>query len=113
MGFHDLTPKELKGLSHRQGAPEAGHAITAFLARYAEDPTVPAADGEAYAYEFRSSSVYDVLEKLRDKFSDERTELEKEEMNDKHSYEKLMQTLQDTTLVERFDTEPSSDFSAK
>ena len=54
-----------------------------------------------------------MLDDMGDKFDDKRNNLEKEEMNDKHSYEKLMQTLQDTTLVERFDTEPSSDFSAK
>jgi len=89
--------EELKGLSNKTGvAPSAGHAITAFLARYTEDPTVPAADGEAYAYEFRSSSIYDVLEKLRDKFSDERTELEKEEMNRRHAHEMLSQDMTDS-----------------
>mmetsp|Transcript_115076 Transcript_115076/g.245846 ORF Transcript_115076/g.245846 Transcript_115076/m.245846 type:complete len:705 (+) Transcript_115076:100-2214(+) len=89
--------EELKGLGNKKGvAPAAGHAITAFLSRYTEEPPVPAADGEAYAYESRSTSIYDMLEKLRDKFSDERTELEKEEMNRRHAHEMLVQDMSDS-----------------
>merc|ERR1719271_75942 len=50
---------------------------------------------EANAYEFQSSGVVDMLEKLKDKFSDERTVLEKEEMEKKHAYESMMQDLTD------------------
>merc|ERR1719326_2622681 len=46
---------------------------------------------EANAYEFQSSGVVEMLEKLLDKFIDERTTLEKEEMNSKHAYDMLMQ----------------------
>merc|ERR1719440_895093 len=40
-----------------------------------------------------------MLKKLKDKFGDERTTLDKEELNEKHAYEMLMQDLQDS--VER------------
>ena len=39
---------------------------------------------EANAYEFQSHGVIEMLEKLLDKFIDERTTLEKEEMNSKY-----------------------------
>merc|ERR1719352_1809760 len=48
---------------------------------------------EANAYEFQSSGVVEMLEKLLDKFIDERTTLEKEERNSVHAYEMLMQDL--------------------
>jgi len=48
---------------------------------------------EANAYEFQSHGVVEMLEKLLDKFIDERTTLEKEEMNSKHAYDMLMQDL--------------------
>merc|ERR1719305_1053176 len=48
---------------------------------------------EANAYEFQSQGIIDMLEKLKDKFMDERTALEKEEQNSRHAYEMLMQDL--------------------
>jgi len=48
---------------------------------------------EANAYEFQSSGVVEMLSKLLDKFIDERTTLEKEEMNSKHAFDMLMQDL--------------------
>merc|ERR1719271_2371359 len=48
---------------------------------------------ESNAYEFQSQGVVDMLEKLHDKFEDERTDLEKEESNSRHAYEMLMQDL--------------------
>merc|ERR1719331_3581203 len=48
---------------------------------------------EANAYEFQSHGVIEMLEKLLDTFIDERTTLEKEEMNSKHAYDMLMQDL--------------------
>jgi septal ring factor EnvC (AmiA/AmiB activator) len=48
---------------------------------------------EANAYEFQSHGVIEMLEKLLDKFIDERSTLEKEEMNSKHAYDMLMQDL--------------------
>jgi len=62
---------------------EQKSALTAFLQ---QEPT---ADG----YEFQSTSIIDMLEKLLDEFVDQRTNLEKEEMNSKHAYDMLMQDL--------------------
>merc|ERR1719305_1678342 len=48
---------------------------------------------EANAYEFQSHGVIEMLEKLEDKFLDERATLEKEEMNSRHAFDMLMQDL--------------------
>lgn len=48
---------------------------------------------EANAYEFQSSKIVEILEKLQDKFVEEKSTLEKEEMNSKHAYDMLMQDL--------------------
>merc|ERR1719387_1856867 len=60
---------------------EAKRTIDAFLQQDPEGLAVSAP--EANAYEFQSSGVIEMLEKLLDKFIDERTTLEKEEMNSK------------------------------
>merc|ERR1719373_1538542 len=65
--------------------------IEAFLSENEEGMAVSAP--ESNAYEFQSSGVVEMLEKLLDKFIDERTTLEKEEMNSKHAYDMLMQDL--------------------
>jgi len=48
---------------------------------------------EAAGYEFQSQGVIEMMEKLLDKFIDERTVLEKEEMNSVHAFEVLTQDL--------------------
>jgi cell division septum initiation protein DivIVA len=70
---------------------EAKKAIDLFLMQDPEGLAVSAP--EANAYEFQSSGVVEMLEKLLDKFIDERTTLQKEEMNSKHAYDMLMQDL--------------------
>jgi len=72
---------------------EAKKAIDIFLQQDASEGLAVSAP-EANAYEFQSSGVVEMLEKLLDKFIDERTTLEKEEMNSKHAYDMLMQDLQ-------------------
>merc|ERR1719407_109098 len=68
--------------------------IDVFLQQDAEPTELLAVSApEANAYEFQSSGVVEMLEKLLDKFIDERTTLEKEEMNSKHAYDMLMQDL--------------------
>merc|ERR1719316_2479295 len=52
---------------------------------------------EANAYEFQSGGIVEMLEKLLDKFRDERSTLEKDELGAKHAYEMVMQDLQDST----------------
>merc|ERR1719265_2638756 len=65
---------------------EAKRAIDAFLAQDPEAGLAVTAP-EANAYEFQSHGIIEMLEKLLDKFIDERTTLEKEEMNARHAYE--------------------------
>eukprot|EP00931_Biecheleriopsis_adriatica_P124073 TRINITY_DN99164_c0_g1_i1.p1 TRINITY_DN99164_c0_g1~~TRINITY_DN99164_c0_g1_i1.p1 ORF type:complete len:688 (-),score=260.27 TRINITY_DN99164_c0_g1_i1:56-1864(-) len=51
------------------------------------------------AYQFQSGGVVGMLEKLQDKFVDERVKLEKEEITKKHAYELLAQSL-DTKIAQ-------------
>merc|ERR1719424_2178258 len=71
---------------------EAKKTIDVFLQQSGDEGLAVSAP-EANAYEFQSSSVVEMLEKLLDKFVDERTALEKAEMNSKHAYDMLMQDL--------------------
>jgi len=52
---------------------------------------------QAHGYEFQSGGVIDMLEKLKDQFSQKKYELEKEEMGTAHAYEQIMQQLTDNT----------------
>merc|ERR1719159_903521 len=73
----------------------AKKVIGAFLSQgdeLGQDPMAVSAP-QANAYEFQSSGIVDMLEKLKDKFEDERTDLEKEESNARHAYEMLIQDL--------------------
>merc|ERR1711865_118124 len=70
---------------------DAKKTIDLFLTQ--NDDALAVTAPEANAYEFQSSGVVEMLEKLLDKFIDERTNLEKEEMNSKHAYDMLMQDL--------------------
>jgi len=72
------------------------HAILGFLVQDLEtdDGFLGRAAPESAGYEFQSTSVIEMLEKLETKFSDERTTLEKEEANARHAFEMLMQDLQ-------------------
>jgi len=51
---------------------------------------------EAHAYEFQSGGILAILEKLRIKFEDQRTTLEKEEVSTKGAFELLSQKLTDS-----------------
>jgi len=62
--------------------------IEAFLAKDSE-----VQEPEAYGYEFQSHSVIDMLEKLKEKFIDERSDLEKAELSQRHAYDMLTQDL--------------------
>merc|ERR1719387_1781781 len=72
---------------------EAKRTIDAFLQEEEPAEGLAVSAPEANAYEFQSSGVIEMLEKLLDKCIDERTTLEKEEMNSKHAYDMLMQDL--------------------
>jgi len=82
----------LSGIMALPRVPQkARRMIQAFLAE-SQDPLDVTAP-EANAYEFRSQSIVDMLEQLKDKFVQERTEIEKEELNRRHAYEMLAQDL--------------------
>jgi len=91
--FHrDLKDEMLKDLI----PPEAKKALDLFLMQSNEEPAdegLAVSAPEANAYEFQSHGIIEMLEKLLDKFVDELTALEKEEMNSKHAYDMLMQDL--------------------
>jgi len=73
---------------------DAKKAIEAFVQQDSNgDEGLAVSAPEANAYEFQSSGVVEMLEKLNDKFIAERTTLEKEEMNSKHAFDMLMQDL--------------------
>merc|ERR1719478_1923703 len=82
----NLIPKESKKIidAFLQQDPEAGDA---------ENIGYGVSAPEANAYEFQSQGIIDMLQKLLDKFEDERNTLEKEETNSRHAYEMLMQDL--------------------
>ena len=67
--------------------------ISAFLSQgdKMEEDLLAGSAPQANAYEFQSGGIVDMLEKLKDKFEDERTDLEKEESNARHAYEMLIQ----------------------
>mmetsp|Transcript_26736 Transcript_26736/g.50356 ORF Transcript_26736/g.50356 Transcript_26736/m.50356 type:complete len:675 (+) Transcript_26736:54-2078(+) len=74
---------------------KAKKSINLFLAQGMQDLSddLVASAPEANAYEFQSGAVVTMLEKLLDKFVDERMTFEKEEMNAKHSYDLLTMDL--------------------
>jgi len=88
---------------------EAKAAITAFIQRSSSDEEVSAP--EAAGYEFQSSGIVEMLEKLLDKFISERTTLEKEEMNAHQAYKMLTMDLQ--AQVEQATAEKESKATTK
>merc|ERR1740124_1629931 len=91
---------------------EAKRAIDAFLQQDPDEGLAVSAP-EANAYEFQSSGVIEMLEKLLDKFIDERTTLEKEEMNSKHAYDMLMQDLKAQIAQGTADRDSKAESKAK
>jgi septal ring factor EnvC (AmiA/AmiB activator) len=93
---HDVSQAALVQVSQSALIPEhAKKVISAFLAQgdeLGQDPMSVSAP-QANAYEFQSQGVVDMLEKLGDKFEDERTDLEKTESEARHAYQMLMQDL--------------------
>jgi hypothetical protein len=63
---------------------------------------------EANGYEFQSNSVIEMLEKLLDKFIEEKTALEKKEANAKHAYDMLVQDLKARIELDTKDKTESS-----
>lgn len=78
--------------------PRAKKIVDAFLSQDGEDDAdhLEVRAPEANAYEFQSQKVIDMLQKLKDKFKDERTTLQKEESNSKHAYNMLIEDLKNS-----------------
>jgi len=72
---------------------KAKKIINAFLSTEEDAMENVEAAPDANAYEFQSHGVVEMLEKLEDKFIDERGTLEKEEMNSRHAFDMLIQDL--------------------
>merc|ERR550537_512817 len=90
---------QLESLKHMNLIPpEAKRAITAFLST-GEDESLADKAPEANAYEFQSQGIIDMLQKLLDKFTEERTTLEKEETQAQNAFEMLMQDLENQIEV--------------
>merc|ERR1719333_1867817 len=94
---HDRAQAEelmqMSALKSSSLIPDAAkEAIDTFLA---QDPvsTLQEAAPEANAYEFQSKGIVEMLEKLLAKFIDERTTLEKEELNSQAAFDMLVQDL--------------------
>jgi len=78
-----------------------------------EDDGLDVAAPESNAYEHQSGKVINMLEKLLDKFVEERTVLEKEEMNSKHAFEMLMAELKKSIDEATQDRTEKSETKAK
>jgi prefoldin subunit 5 len=94
---------------------DAKKAIDLFLETGVDEPAegLAVSAPEANAYEFQSHGVIEMLEKLLDKFIDERTTLEKEEMNSKHAYDMLMQDLKAQIAQATQDRDEKAESKAK
>jgi len=90
----------------------AKKAIEIFL-QQSPDEGLEVSAPEAAGYEFQSHGVIEMLEKLLDKFIEERTALEKTEMNGKHAYDMLMQDLTAQTAQATQDREDKAELKAK
>ena len=91
---HDRKQASLSQVAELKLIPEkAKRAINAFLQQDPEEEGLAVAAPEANAYESPSGKIIEMLEKLQDKFVEERTTLEKEEMNSRHAFQMLMQDL--------------------
>jgi hypothetical protein len=89
---HDREQAELVQLKDLRLIPaQAKSAINLFLQQGGGDGLADAPS--ANAYEFQSGKIVDMLEKLQDKFAEEKMALEQEELNSRHAFEMLIQDL--------------------
>merc|ERR1719159_1345220 len=91
---------------------EAKRAIDTYMMQD-PDEGLEVSSPEANAYEFQSQQVVTMLQKLLDKFIDERTVLEKDEMDSLHAFELLMQDLKHEIEVATEDIADKKESKAK
>jgi len=90
----------------------AKDTIDAFL-QQEPDETLAMSAPEANAYENQSGGVIEMLDKLLDKFIDERTQLEREEMNAKHAYNMVKSDLEASIEQATQDRDEKTEFKAE
>jgi hypothetical protein len=91
---------------------EARRAMDTYMLQQADDG-LEVSSPEANAYEFQSQQVVTMLQKMLDKFIEQRTVLEKEEMDSVHAFEMLMQDLNGEIEVATEDIAEKKDQKAK
>merc|ERR1719214_429161 len=110
---HDRKQAALLQVASQALIPDdAKRTIESFLAQDPDEGLAVSAP-EANAYEFQSGGVVEMLEKLLDKFIEERTTLEKEEMNAKHAYDMLMQDLNAQVSQAQTDRDEKAEFKSE
>jgi len=83
-------------LASRKVPSDIKRVVSAYLSETGDDDFLSRKGPDANAYEFQSGGVVDMMEKLRGKFQDELRALQKEEMNQKHSFGMISQQLTDS-----------------
>mmetsp|Transcript_130399 Transcript_130399/g.260141 ORF Transcript_130399/g.260141 Transcript_130399/m.260141 type:complete len:676 (-) Transcript_130399:153-2180(-) len=79
---------------------EAKEAVTSFLTQDAaklQDEDADLSRHRSPGYEFQSQGLIELLKRLLDKFLDERTKLEREEVSAKHTFQLFIKDLDDQT----------------
>jgi len=98
----DLLQQALLQVQSQKLVPtHAKRALAAFLQESTramnDDAALLPAAPEANAYEFQSGGVIEMLEKLKDEFSNKKTDLDKEELGAQQAFEAIIQQLSDNT----------------
>jgi len=110
---HDRKQASLLQLKSMTLIPQsAKDTIDAFLQQDPEETLAESAP-EANAYEFQSGGIIEMLDKLLDKFIEERTQLEREEMNSKHAYDMLKADLEASIEQATQDRDEKAEFKAE
>merc|ERR1719305_2184041 len=109
---HDRKQASLIQLKKLKLIPDDAKKVIDIFLQQDPDEGLAVSAPEANAYEFQSGGVVEMLEKLLDKFIEERTTLEKEEMNAKHAYDMLMQDLNAQVSQAETDRDEKAEFKA-
>jgi len=107
---------QVEALTNLKMMPEeVKQTLTAFLDQKlpSDDAGLDVSAPEAAGYEFQSSGVIEMLEKLLDKFTAERTALEKEETASVQAYEMMMQDLNAQVAQATTEKDAKTDTKAK
>jgi len=110
---HDRKQASLVQLKNLKLIPDDAKKVIDVFLQQDPDEGLAVSAPEANAYEFQSGGVVEMLEKLLDKFIEERTTLEKEEMNSKHAYDMLMQDLNAQVSQAQTDRDEKAEFKAE